>query len=55
MIHAHDERCIRCAACVVQCPKDALFFESSDGERIDPAVVRRFKLNLLGARRVDAG
>jgi len=52
---AHDERCIRCGACVVQCPKDALFFESADGERIDPAVIRRFKLNLLGERKVDAG
>jgi NAD-dependent dihydropyrimidine dehydrogenase PreA subunit len=51
---AHDDRCIRCGACVVQCPKDALFFEDSDGERIEPAVVRKFKLNLLGKRTVDA-
>jgi ferredoxin len=52
---AHDERCIRCGACVVQCPKDALWFEDEEGDRIEPAVVRRFKLNLLGQRRVDAG
>ncbi len=51
----HDERCIRCGACVVQCPKDALFFEDSDGARIEPEVIRRFKLNLLGERKVDAG
>ena len=51
----HDERCIRCGACVVQCPKDALFFQGADGVRIEPEVIRKFKLNLLGARRIDAG
>jgi len=51
---AHDERCIRCGACVVQCPKDALFFEDQTGSRIEPAVIRRFKLNLLGERKVSA-
>ena len=35
-------------ACVVQCPKDALFFENADGERIEPAVI------LLGERTVDS-
>ena len=52
---AHDDRCIRCGACVVQCPKDALFFEDQHGERIEPDVIRTFKLNLLGERKVDAG
>jgi NAD-dependent dihydropyrimidine dehydrogenase PreA subunit len=47
---AHDERCIRCGACVVQCPKDALFFEDSNGLRIEPETIRKFKLNLLGRR-----
>jgi NAD-dependent dihydropyrimidine dehydrogenase PreA subunit len=51
----HDDRCIRCGACVVQCPKDALFFQDADGARIEPEVIRRFKLNLLGKRKVDAG
>jgi len=51
---AHDERCIRCGACVVQCPKDALFFEDETGARIPPDLIRRFKLNLLGKRKVDA-
>jgi NAD-dependent dihydropyrimidine dehydrogenase PreA subunit len=46
----HSDRCIRCGACVVQCPVDALFFQDQDGTRIDPAVIRRFKLNLLGKR-----
>ena len=52
---AHDERCVRCGACVVQCPQDALHFEDEAGARIEPAVIRRFKLNLLGRRAVDAG
>lgn len=51
---AHDERCIRCGACVVQCPKDALYFQDAEGARIEPEVIRRFKLNLLGQRSVDA-
>ncbi len=56
---AHDERCVRCGACIVQCPQDALFFETDDGSRVEPAVLRQFKLNLLGRRAVriapDAG
>jgi NAD-dependent dihydropyrimidine dehydrogenase PreA subunit len=52
---AHDDRCIRCGACVVQCPTDALFFEDHAGRRVEPDVIRRFKLNLLGRRAVDAG
>ena len=52
---AHEERCVRCAACIVQCPKDALYFEAEDGSRVGPEVIRRFKLNLLGRRAVDAG
>ncbi|MBJ19212.1 MAG: hypothetical protein GY910_07610 [bacterium] len=51
---AHEDRCIRCGACVVQCPQDALFFQDSDGARIEPDVIRRFKLNLLGQRSVDS-
>jgi ferredoxin len=50
---AHDERCIRCGACVVQCPMDALAFEADDGRRIEPDVIRRYKLNLLGRRSVS--
>jgi NAD-dependent dihydropyrimidine dehydrogenase PreA subunit len=44
----HDERCIRCGACVVQCPMDALYFVDEKGARVEPEQVRRFKLNLLG-------
>lgn len=52
---AHSDRCIRCGACVVQCPTDALSFQDERGSRIEPATIRRFKLNLLGKRTVDAG
>ncbi len=52
---AHDERCVRCGACVVQCPMDALYFEDAAGRQIPPESIRRFKLNLLGRRSVVAG
>lgn len=52
---AYDDRCVRCGACVVQCPMDALFFEDESGKRIPPEVIRRYKLNLLGRRTVDSG
>ena len=48
----HPERCVRCGACIVQCPMDALAFEAEDGRRIEPSTIRRFKLNLLGRRGV---
>ena len=32
---AHDERCVRCGACVVQCPMDALFLEDAEGRRVE--------------------
>jgi NAD-dependent dihydropyrimidine dehydrogenase PreA subunit len=52
---AHDDRCIRCGACIVQCPMDALYFEDQNGARVEPETIRRFKLNLLGKRTVRAG
>ena len=50
----HSERCVRCGACIVQCSLDALAFEGQSGRRIEPDVIRRFKLNLMGRRSVDA-
>lgn len=47
---AHGDRCIRCGACLVQCPRDALSFETPDGRRVGPETIRRFKLNLMGRR-----
>ena len=44
--------CVQCGACIVQCPFDALYFESPNGEIITPETVRKFKLNLLGKRFV---
>lgn len=49
------EECVQCGACLVQCPFDALFFEGRTGDVVTPRTVRRFKLNLLGRRRVSAG
>lgn len=55
---AHDERCVRCGACIVQCPQDALYFEdrgdgTSPPRRIEPETIRRYKLNLMGRRSVE--
>jgi len=52
---AHDDRCVRCGACVVQCPQDALHFRDGAGNRIEPATIRQFKLNLAGRRAVAVG
>jgi ferredoxin len=46
----HGDRCIRCGACIVQCPQDALAFETPAGLRVDPEQIRRFKLNMFGQR-----
>ncbi len=54
-VQTHAERCIRCGACVVQCPQDALYFAANDGARIEPDTIRRFKLNLMGKRAVEIG
>ena len=53
VVLAHDERCVRCGACVVQCSLDALAFEDENGARIPPDTIRRTKLNLLGKRAVE--
>ena len=47
----HAERCEQCGACIVQCATDALAFTGPGGERVEPATVRRHKLNLMGRRR----
>lgn len=46
------DRCVQCGACIVQCPFDALHFESPRGEIILPEDIRRFKLNMMGKRLV---
>jgi NAD-dependent dihydropyrimidine dehydrogenase PreA subunit len=49
------DECVQCGACIVQCPFDALFFREPEGGVIAPETVRRFKLNLIGTRKVDVG
>ena len=49
---ARPEDCIRCGACIVQCPEDALRFRFSDGRIVEPATVRSTRVNLLGRRTV---
>ncbi len=48
------EQCVRCGACIVQCPFDALYFEGPEGKIVTPETVRKFKLNLIGKRPVKA-
>ena len=46
------DQCVQCGACIVQCPFDALHFRSPDGELVMPGTIRKFKLNLMGQRKV---
>jgi NAD-dependent dihydropyrimidine dehydrogenase PreA subunit len=48
---ARGDKCVRCGACIVQCPFDALVFTDSEGKRILPDLIRKYKINLLGKRR----
>jgi NAD-dependent dihydropyrimidine dehydrogenase PreA subunit len=52
VVLARPEACIRCGACIVQCPEDALRFRFSDGRVVEPATVRSTRVNLLGRRTV---
>jgi NAD-dependent dihydropyrimidine dehydrogenase PreA subunit len=47
-------RCVQCGACIIQCPFDALYFQSPAGETVSPDTIRKFKLNLLGKRLREA-
>jgi NAD-dependent dihydropyrimidine dehydrogenase PreA subunit len=49
---SRPEQCVKCGACIVQCPFDALYFRSPKGDVVPPETVRSFKLNLLGNRTV---
>jgi NAD-dependent dihydropyrimidine dehydrogenase PreA subunit len=44
--------CIRCGACIVQCPEDAIQFRFRDGQVVEPATVRSTRMNMLGRRTV---
>ena len=45
--------CVQCGACIVQCPFDALYFESPNGEILSPESIREYKLNLMGKRLIQ--
>jgi len=46
------DRCVKCGACIVQCPFDALYFKEVSGKILAPETIRKFKLNLKGKRAV---
>lgn len=50
----HEEQCVQCGACIVQCPFDALYFENPRGEKIAPEIIRTYKINMLGKRTIKA-
>jgi NAD-dependent dihydropyrimidine dehydrogenase PreA subunit len=50
---AEPDNCILCAACIVQCPEDALRFRFDDGRVVEPGVIRRTRVNLLGNRKTS--
>ena len=50
---ARPEQCIRCGACIVQCPSDALQFRFTDGRVAEPATIRSTRMNLLGKRSIE--
>jgi NAD-dependent dihydropyrimidine dehydrogenase PreA subunit len=49
---ALPDACVRCGACIVQCPEDALAFVGPTGQRISPQTIRTYKLNLVGRRAI---
>ncbi len=49
----HPDDCIQCGACIVQCPSDALRFRYADGRVVEPATIRRTRMNMVGARTVE--
>ena len=54
LVHIVDPgACVQCAACIVQCPTDALHFRYDDGSIVGPDVIRRTRLNLLARRTIE--
>jgi len=49
----HPADCIQCGACIVQCPSDALRFRYADGRIVEPATIRRTRMNMVGARTIE--
>lgn len=53
VVVAEPDSCMRCGACIVQCPEDALRFRFADGSVVEAPTLRRTRLNLLGRRTVE--
>lgn len=49
---ARPEQCIRCGACIVQCPEDALRFRYDDGRVVEAPAIRSTRMNMVGRRTV---
>jgi len=49
---ARPDDCVRCGACIVQCPDDALRFRFDDGRIVEPQTVRSTRMNMVGRRTV---
>ena len=45
--------CIQCGACIVQCPRDALRFRYDDGRIVEPATIRKTRMNMVGRRTIQ--
>lgn len=45
--------CVKCGACIVQCPFDALSFKNAQGDVVSPETIRKYKVNLMGSRSKD--
>ena len=45
--------CVKCGACVAQCPFDALYYTAPGNKIVTPDTIRKFKLNMMGKRAVE--
>ncbi len=51
----HPEACLRCGACVVQCPEDAFYFRFEDGRVVLATQIRKTRMNMVGRRSIQLG
>ncbi len=49
------ERCVQCGACIVQCRYNAIYFKFPDGRTVQPEVIKKYRLNLMGKRFLRPG
>ena len=53
VVIAKPDACLRCGACVVQCPEDALHFRFTDGPVVPAEQIRKTRMNLVGRRTIE--